>query len=174
MINLQPVSIDLHHEVSQFLYKEARILDRELVRDWLTDMVDSEICYRTVITEERFRKNKSPVEKHEVLPYDDNMAALQLRARQFETGLQSMMNPPQRLCRSVTNIEAFHSEIDGEYLVLSHGIVSRFRRQYEREQLVYTREDILKRGTDGAFRLLKRRVDLPERVVRNKNLLFFL
>lgn len=174
MNNLQSVSLELHHEIEQFLYREARMLDKEMVREWLTDVVDPEICYQMVIVEERFRKDRSPIELREVMPYDDNMGALELRVRQFETGLQTMINPPQRLRRTITNIEAFHNDKDEEYLVFSHGIASRFRRQYEREQVIYGREDILRRGKNGAFRLVKRRIELDERVVRNKNLLFFL
>lgn len=150
------------------------MLDREMLREWLTDVVDPDICYQMVIVEERFRRDRSPLEMREVMPYDDNIGTLELRVRQFETGLQSMINPPQRLRRTITNIEAFHNGKEGECLVVSHGIASRFRRQYEHEQVIYGREDILRRGKGGLFRLLSRRIELDERVVRNKNLLFFL
>ncbi len=174
MPNLRPVSIDLHHEIEQFLYREARMLDREMLREWLTTIVAPDIRYQMVICEERFRKDKSPAELREVMPYDDDFAALDLRVRQFETGLQTMLDPPQRMRRAVTNIEAYHRDKEGEYLVLSNGIASRFRRLYEHEQAVFGREDVLRKGHDGEFRLVSRRVALDERVIRNKNLLFFL
>lgn len=174
MKNQQPVSMETYYEISQFLYREARVLDNELVREWLTDLVDPEIRYQMIISEERFRRDGSAAREREVRPYDDDMAALELRVRHFETGLQSMMDPPQRLCRAITNIEAYYRENNGEYLVYSNGFASRFRRQYEQEQLVYAREDVLRRGGDGALRVLSRSIVLPARVVRNKNLLFFL
>jgi 3-phenylpropionate/cinnamic acid dioxygenase small subunit len=173
MSDRRPVSIDLHHEIEQFLYREARMLDDELLREWLETVVDPEIRYQMVMHEERFRKDKSPAEAREVMPYDDDHAALDMRVRQFESGLQTMLDPPQRLRRVVANVEAFHHDKEGEYLVLSYGIALRFRRLYEHEQLVFGRKDVLRKGQGGGFRLVSRRIDLDERVVRNKNLLFF-
>lgn len=174
MSNLRPVSIELHHEIEQFLYREARLLDSEMLREWLDTIVSPDIRYQMVMREERFRKDKSPVEAREVMPYDDDHAALDLRVKQFETGLQTMMDPPQRMRRVVTNIEAYHRDDEGEFLVYSNGIASRFRRLYEHEQTVFGRKDVLRRGPDGTLRLVSRRIDLDERVVRNKNLLFFI
>jgi 3-phenylpropionate/cinnamic acid dioxygenase small subunit len=173
MSNLSPVAIELHHEIEQFLYREARLLDSEQLREWLDTVVDPRIRYQMVMSQERFRKDKSPAEAREVMAYDDDHAALDLRVRQFETGIQTMLDPAQRMRRFITNVEAYHAN-EGEYRVLSYGLVTRFRRLYEHEQTIYGREDILKRGEDGQLRLLSRRIDLDERVVRNKNLLFFL
>ena len=174
MSDRRPVSIELHHEIAQFLYREARLLDCEQLREWLGTMVDPAIRYQLVIRDERFRKDKGADEDREVMPFDDDHAILDMRIRQFETGLQTMMDPPQRMFRVVNNVEAFHNDEDGEYTVLSYGNVSRHRRLYEQESSAYSREDVLKRGEDGRLRLLSRRIQLGERVVRNKNLLFFL
>ena len=173
MSNRRPVSIELHHEIEQFLFREARLLDQEGMRAWLESMVDPQIRYQLVIREERFRKDRSTAPS-EVMPYDDDHAALDLRVRQYETGLQTMLDPAPRMRRFITNVEAYHHDGEGEFLVLSYGTAYRFRRLYEHEQVVFGREDVLKKGKDGAFRLLSRRIDLDERVVRNKNLLFFL
>lgn len=174
MSNRRRASAVLHHEIEQFLYREARMLDGERLRDWLQNVVDPQIRYQMVIREERYRKDRGAAVAKEVMPYDDDLKALDLRVRQFETGLQTMLDPPQRLRRVVANVEAYHHDKEGLYLVLSYGIASRCRRLYEHEQTIYGREDVLRRGDDGDFRLLSRRIDLDERVVRNKNLLFFL
>jgi 3-phenylpropionate/cinnamic acid dioxygenase small subunit len=174
MSDRRPVSIEVHHEIEQFLCREARMLDNEMLRDWLSTMLDPGIRYQLVIRDERFRKDKSPDEAREIMPFDDDYNILDLRIRQFETGLQTMLDPAQRMFRIISNVEAFHNDEEGEFTVLSYGIVSRFRRQYEHESSVYGREDVLKRGDDGKLRLLSRRIQLGERVVRNKNLLFFL
>jgi len=85
-----------------------------------------------------------------------------------------MLDPAQRMFRVISNVEAFQGEREGEITALSYGTVSRYRRLYESERSVYGREDVLKRGDDGRLRLRSRRIELGERVVRNKNLLFFL
>jgi len=174
MTDRRPVSIELHHEIEQFLYREARMLDNEMLRDWLSTIVHPDIRYRLVVRDERFRKDKSRDEAREVMPFDDDYNILDLRIRQFETGLQYMLDPAQRMFRVISNVEAFPADAENEFVVLSYGIVSRFRRLYESERSMFAREDVLRRGEDGQFRLLSRKIELGERVVRNKNLLFFL
>lgn len=174
MSNLRPVAIDVHHEIEQFLYREARMLDSERLREWLDTVVDPGIHYQMVMSQERFRKDKSPPEAREVMAYDDDHAALDMRVRQFETGIQTMLDPPQRMRRFVSNVEAYHLDNEDGYRVFSYGTATRFRRLYEHEQVIFGREDVLMRGEGGRLRLLSRRIDLDERVIRNKNLLFFL
>ncbi len=174
MLNQNRVAIEIHHEIEQFLYHEARLLDNEMLREWFDTMLDPEIRYQMVMQQERFVKDKSPAEAQQIMPFDERHGDLELRIRQFESGLQTMLNPRQRLRRAITNIEAFHQEEENTYLVSSYGIASRHRRLYEHEQVIFGRTDRLKRAEDGALRLVARRIDLDERVVRNKNLLLFL
>lgn len=174
MSNDRPVSLELHHEIEQFLYHEARLLDAHAIREWLETIVDPAIRYQVISREERFRKDRRPAESGILFVNDDNFDVLAMRVRQFETGLQTMLDPIQRLRRVVANVSVFHGEAEGQFKVLSNGLVSRFRRLYENEQVVFGREDTLQRDGDGALRLLARRVELDERVLRNKNLMFFL
>lgn len=174
MSNERPVSLELHHEIEQFLYQEARLLDGHGMRAWLDTMVDPAIRYQVVMHEERFVRDRRSADSGMIFINDDNFDVLGMRVRQFESGLQTMLDPVQRLRRVVANVSAFHGEQDGDFRVLSYGIVSRFRRLYENEQVVFGREDTLRRDGDGRLRLLARRVELDERVSRNKNLLFFM
>lgn len=174
MLNRSRVSIEIHHEIEQFLYHEARLLDNEMLREWLETFLDPEIRYQMVIRQERFNKDKSPDEAREIMPFDEKYGDLDLRIRQFESGLQTMLNPPQKIRRAITNIEAFHLDKKDEYSVSSYGLASRHRRLYEHEQVVFGRTDVLRKTEDGGLRIVSRCIDLDERVVRNKNLLFFL
>jgi naphthalene 1,2-dioxygenase subunit beta len=168
------VPVELHYEAERFLHMEARLLDRGMLREWLEQMVDPQIAYRMVIREERFLRDKRAAGAGEVRPLDDDHAALDLRVRQVETGLRSMLDPPEKLRRYVTNVETWHGDGNGEIRVHSYGLVTRNRRLTEREQIEYGREDVLRRGPDGRLRLLSRLVEIDPRVVQAKNLLFFL
>lgn len=168
------VSMELHHEIEQRLYTEARILDQELGREWLETLVDPEIRYQLVMMDERFKKDKASLTDREIFAFDDDFAILNLRVAQAETGMQTMLDPAQRMYRMLTNIQSFSTDVEGEYRVLSYGTAARYRRQYEREMAIYARDDLWRRDETGQLRLLKRRIELGERVVRNKNLLFFL
>jgi 3-phenylpropionate/cinnamic acid dioxygenase small subunit len=174
MPSQRPVSLELHHEIEQFLFAEARLLDRHALREWLTTLVDREVRYEVVMREERYRKDRRPEESSLLFVYNDNYDVLDMRVRQFESGLQSMLDPQQRLRRFLSNISVFHGENENEYRVVCCGLACRFRRLYEHEQVVYGREDVLRRDADGALRIVHRRVELDERVSRNKNILFFL
>lgn len=174
MPNSTSVSIELHHEIAQFLYEEARLLDGHELRSWLDTMIDPEVRYQMVQREERSRRDRRPAGSGDVYIYDDSFPVLDMRVRQFESGLQTMLDPIQRLRRAITNITAYHGDEDGYFRVLSYGIASRSRRLYENEQVIYGREDTLRRDADGQLRLLARRVELDERVARSKNILFFL
>ena len=174
MSNDRLVPIDVHYEIEQFLYGEARVLDDYELRRWIDDFVDPEIRYRMVVSEERFRKDRRKGANSEVPIYDDDYEVLAIRVRQFESGLQAMLDPLQRIRRVITNISAFAQDEEGRFRVLCSGIASRHRRLDENDRVVFGREDILRRNDGGGFRLVERRVELGERVVSSKNLLFFL
>lgn len=170
----RPVSRDLHRDIERFLYREARLLDQQRLREWIDTMLDPSIRYQMVIRDERYIKDKTPEKDREIFVYDDDFRAMDLRVRQFETGLQRMLDPPQHMRRFVANVEAYYGAADGEFLVLSYGTSYRFRRGYESGEVVYQRTDKIRREGEAAFRIQARRIDLIERVVRSKNLLFFL
>ena len=169
----EPVSIEILHEVEMLLRKEARLLDNEELRVWLDTIVDPEIRYQMVISEERFRNDRSEKRLKEVMPYDETYAELDLRVRQFESGLQHMGNPAQRMMRCISNVEAFLGGPNGELRVRSYCVVHRTRRLYENYMTPFIRNDRLRRDAGDSLRLIGRRVILGQRVVLDKNLLYF-
>lgn len=170
----QLASRDLHFEIEQFLFHEARLLDSNALREWITTLVDPGFRYQVVMREERMRKDRRSPESGMMFINDDSFEVVDMRIRQFESGLQTMLDPGQRLRHNLFNISVFHGESENEYRVLANGLAYRHRRLYEHEQVVYGREDRLRRDADGNLRLVHRRVELDERVSRNKNLLFLL
>ena len=132
------------------------------------------IRYQMVIQEDRHVRDKTAQHLRELMIYDDDLTALKLRVKQFETGLQRMMDPRQYIRRFVSNVRAVETDIAGQFKVTSYGKAYRFRREYDKDEVVYQRTDLIQEGGDADFRLLSRRIDLFERVIRSKNLLFFL
>lgn len=169
-----PVSPEQHYRIEQFLFEEAAMLDAEKVGEWLNTMVDPEIQYQMVVQEERHARDKVPQHLRELMIYNDNLAALKLRVKQFDTGLQRMMDPRQHIRRFISNVRATETGTTGRFQVISYGKAYRFRREYDKDEVVYQRTDTIKEGGDAGFLLLNRRIDLFERVIRSKNLLFFL
>ncbi|AIT82146.1 aromatic-ring-hydroxylating dioxygenase subunit beta [Novosphingobium pentaromativorans] len=168
------VSMEVHHSIEQFLYAEAAILDRDDLGYWVNSVLDPGIRYQMVVQADRHVRDKAPLSQRELMIYDDDLTALKLRVRQFDTGLQRMMDPRQHIRRFISNVRVVETETPGEFEVTSYGKAYRFRREYDKDEVVYQRTDLLRQGGDEGFILLKRRIDLFERVIRSKNLLFFL
>jgi len=160
-----------HFAVERFLHAEASMLDAHQLRLWLNTAVHADISYQMTIRPELFGRDD---DGGAVWIYDDDFAALDLRVRQFETGLQKMLDPLPRMGRAITNIEVFRGEIPGLFEVYSYGLVHRFRREYEEERLFYKRIDTLERRSSSNFKVISRLVDLPVRVFTGKNLLVIL
>lgn len=168
------VSDQIQREIERFLHREAHLLGSEGQRQWLSEMVDTAIRYQVTSRQLRYRKDRSDSGAKEVYLYDDDYRALDIRIKQFETGLQWRVDPPEQILYLVTNIEAFPGQTERQYVVYSNCLVFRNRRVYEDDRFAYRREDALQRDQSGVLRLLKRKVDYGQRFVQGKNLLFFL
>ena len=168
------VSESVRLDVASFLYLEARLLGTAQERVWLNEMVHPEVTYRVSSRQLRSSKEKRYTQPNEVFHFDDDYAALDKRAAQTESGLQWRSDPPETLIYYVSNIEVFEDEKPGDLRVYSNVLMIRDRRVYESDQFHYRRDDVLRRGDDGALRLYSRNVVYGQRFVQGKNLLFFL
>jgi|TARA_R110002072_G_scaffold302945_1_gene490282 naphthalene 1,2-dioxygenase subunit beta len=176
MINdadLVPVSADDLLAVERFLFRESRLLNTEQQGQWLTDILHEDIRYQVYVRELRHRKDKKAKGPDRLYIYDETFGELDARVRQFETGMQWRVDPPERIRYLVSNIEAFHSDEDNELIVLSNCLVVRNRRVYEESTFVYGRVDRLRRDETGKLRLIHREVDYDQRYLEGRNQLFF-
>ena len=83
-----PVPLETYHEVTLFLYREARILDEERYREWF-GLLTRDIHYWIPFRENRFRKDKRPEPRPETSAnlYNEDYDDLEDRVKRFETGL---------------------------------------------------------------------------------------
>ena len=169
------VDLALHHEVSQFYFREARLLGNRQPRVWLETQVDPGVRYWLPILEYRFVKDQRPAPTpDEPAIYNDDYKDLDSRIQRLETGLVWMEDPPSRLRYLVSNIEAYHTADPALIATFCNVHAYRSRRQREESSHFYGREDVLRRGADGQLQLLRRKITLDQRVVLDKNLYFFL
>ena len=166
------VSHNVLHEIEHFYYREARLFSGHRYREWLQTMVDESIHYWMPIFEDRLKNDRRP--QPELLPavYDDDWEDLDDRIKRLETGLVWTENPPSRIRHLVTNVEAYEVE-NGEIEAYSNFLVCRNRLAHEETILVGGREDRLThRGEE--LRILKRKIVVPQRVVKDSNLYYFI
>ena len=168
------VSQEQYLAVCRFLYREARALDEERFRDWL-DMVTEDIHYWMPIRENRFRKDKrpEPTPNDTASVYNDDRTDLDHRVQRYESGLAWNEDPPARVRRMVTNIDAETRDNPEELAVYSNIVLYRNRRADEEGWFVAARRDRL-RLTESGLRLSRRHIVLDHNVILDENLSVFL
>ena len=171
----RPLDLAGHHEIEQFYSREARLHNRRLARQWLENMVDADVHYWLPIVEDRFSKDARPAPTpDDPAVFNDWHKDLSNRIDRLETGLVWMEDPPARVRYFIANVEAFATADPAVTAVYCNVHIYRNRRQRDETHHYYGREDLLRRGADGALRLYRRKIVLDQRVVLDKNLYLFL
>lgn len=167
-------SDDILKDVERFLLREARLLDTENLREWYEEMLSPDISYVVTTTQLRSRKERRYKHEDKVYLYCDNYQQLGVRVNQFYDPQHWRVDPPEKYCRMVSNIEAFYTDDENKINVRSNCFVSRARRAYEVDHFFYTREDVFHRDASNKLSLLERNIDYPERSVQGRNMLVLL
>ena len=159
----------LKHEVEEFLFLEADVLDSRRYEDWL-DLLTEDIHYwmpvrRTTTAREAGREFTKP---GGVAFFDDDFATLKMRVDRMLLGGAWAEDPPSRTRRLITNVRIVDRTED-EVTVSSNFQLYRTRLASEEDSWIGRREDVLRR-VDGEFRLARRHIFLEQTVILSQNL----
>ena len=166
------------HEVQDFLYREAELLDERRYEEWL-DLFTEDARYfmpirRNVPADEAEREYTR--EGLDVNWFDEGKDTLTRRVKQIRTGIHWAEQPPSRICHMVSNVQVLRASPDGlaptEVEVKSRFLLYRNRVETETDFLVGKREDLW-RKLDGDWRIARRKIVLDQNVLLAKNLTFF-
>jgi ethylbenzene dioxygenase beta subunit len=167
------IDAQLRHEVEQFLYLEARLLDDEAYADWL-ELLTEDFHYWVPGIENRGRKD--PLGTHTVghmAYFDDTKLDLMRRVKRFTSDTAWSENPPTKQFHSITNVELAPAERADEVLV--HSLTTVYRGRYEGTgDILYGRRQDLLRRVDTTLRLARRTVLISHNTLQSKNLNTFL
>ena len=140
----------LHHEVSQFLFREARLQDDHDYDGWEALWTDDGVYWIPANGE------AGDPEKEMSIIYD-NRSRIALRVRQFHTGKRYSQSPRSPLRRVVSNVEIL--ENDGtDLLVTANAIV--FEAHARADTLWSSRNEFKLRRVDGELRMAGKKVVL--------------
>jgi 3-phenylpropionate/cinnamic acid dioxygenase small subunit len=163
----------VQHEVQEFLYREAELLDERRYEDWLALFTDDARYFmplrRNVPHDEAEREFTR--EGSDVNWFDEGKDTLGRRVQQILTGVHWAEEPPSRICHMVSNVQVLRST-PSEIEVKSRFLVYRNRVETETDFLVGKREDLLRRE-NGSFKIARRKIVLDQSVLLAKNLTFF-
>lgn len=172
-IKHEQVSVEVEREVTAFLNREARLLDSERFNDWL-ELMHEEVHYWMPGIENRRREDKlGQYSADHMAFFDDHLRDLTRRVARFGQMSAWAENPMTRNVHIVSNIEVFSGEEADQYLVHSCIFSVRSRGLNEHAEIAARREDVLCR-VDGALKILRRKIVIPNATLLCKNINTFL
>lgn len=162
------------HEIQQFYYREARMLDERKFQSWL-DLLAPGIEYsmpargncgaNAALKNCEEMLDLSPELSEGLAPplRDDNLLTLTFRANRTTSALAVADNPLTRTRRSVNNIEVYRQG-GRAYRVYNNVIMSFSRHGQDNHQYSFQRQDVLVRS-GGALKIRKRRIIVEWNVI---------
>jgi len=163
----------LTHDVTDFLYTEAELLDERRFDEWL-ELFTEDARYwmpmrQNIPLGQEHRENTSDASG--ISWFDEGKTTLRSRVEQIKTGMHWAEEPLSRVCHMVSNVRVVN-ESAAEITVRSRMLVYRNRLQDETDFFVGKREDVL-RKVDGQWKIARRKIILDQNVLLAKNVTIF-
>lgn len=166
---------DLRHEVEEFLYLEAELLDERRLREWL-DLFTDDLSYWMPIRHNPFERPEEVSEElsrpGEGYYFNDTKESLRIRVERLYSKSAWAEMPPSRTRRIISNIRV-KKDNGSEIEVHSNFLVYRTRMEKDKDIFVGTRKDMLSR-VNGELRIARRTIILDQAVLAAKNISVFL
>src|SRR6266699_1134307 len=161
--------VALQHEVQDFLFREARLLDERRLNEWL-DLLAEDIHYfmpirRNIKCGDWELEFSDP--ESEISYFDEGKDILQGRVRQINTGVHWAEEPVSRFEHLISNVEIVSAEAD-QVQVASKFFCYQNRLQDEVNIFVGRRYDTLRRDPVTTFKVVKRKILLAQNVLLPK------
>ena len=175
----------LHREIEQFLYREARLLDDRHFHDWL-ELFTDDVRYFMASRSNRYPRRSKAISildpdryveddigrEDELAILDETKESLTGRVARLDTGMAWAEDPPSRTRHMISNIEVEPGDGDAEVKVYSNFIVYRSRAESEEDFYVGARKDLLRR-VGGEWKIARRHMVLDQNVLSAKNVSMF-
>lgn len=166
------VTADLQHEIDQFLYAEAALLDARAYNEWFTLMAEDLHYYMPV------RVNRRPTDPrgefygpNELAHYDETRASLWRRVKRLNTGQVIAEDPPSVTRHNVFNIRITHISSSGEHEVRCLFTLHRSRLERQHDTFNGGRIDVLRRADNPfGWEIARRTIHLDHTLVQSNNL----
>jgi 3-phenylpropionate/cinnamic acid dioxygenase small subunit len=169
------VDLHTHHEVEQFLFDEADLLDTWQFDEWLT-LLAPDIHYWMPTRTNRLHRQRhletgGPLDAAYL---DETYEHLEQRVRRLRTGMAWAEDPPSRTRHMVSNVRVRSTEIDGAFELDCSFFVYRTRLEREMDMFVGRRTDVIRRAANAyGFEIARRTILLDQATLLAKNLSIF-
>lgn len=175
------VDVQTQHDVEQFLYAEAELLDQHRYAEWI-DLFTEDVHYwaPTRMTRTHRERHREIAGEDESALIDDTKYYLRGRVRRYTSGISWSEEPPSRTRRLITNTRIARRPDSGELDVVSNFYVYRSRLERHQDWFVGERFDVLRPAADDAaaagypFQIASRRIVLEQTTLLAPSLSIFL
>lgn len=161
-------SLELQHEVEQFLYREAALLDERRFRDWLELLTDDISYILETNTLAQVRDRRKGVAPPTTYIFNETKYQLERRVARVESGLAWSEEPASRTRHFVSNIRILARDGD-EIEVACNYLTHRAAKARDHHNFIGARVDRLRR-VDGQWKICSRLLELDEFVLTAPNI----
>ena len=166
---------ELRHQVEDFLYLEAELLDDRKLREWL-DLLSEDVRYWMPLRHNPLDRPENLSEElarpGEGYYFDDDIKSLRIRVERVYAKNAWAEMPPSRTRHLISNIR-IKKDDGAEIEVHCNFLVYRTRMETDQDIFVGTRQDVLRR-VEGTFKIARRTIILDQAVLNAKNISVFL
>lgn len=164
----------LQHQVEQFYYLEAALLDDRRFLEWLDLLApDLEYWMPARSTRSRAEMHLEFAKRGEGAFFDDDKHTMEMRVRKLDTGFAWAEDPPSRTRHLVTNVRVVARPSAAEVEVSSNFHLYRSRLSNDQDEIFGRRADRL-RFENGAWRVVRRHIFVDHVSLDVKNLSVFI
>jgi 3-phenylpropionate/cinnamic acid dioxygenase small subunit len=165
----------LRHQVEDFYYFEAELLDERKLREWF-QLLTEDIRYWMPLRHNTFERPESVNEElsqpGEAYYFDDNWQSLKIRVERAYSKIAWAEVPPSRTRHLISNVR-IKNDTGCEIEANSNFLVYRTRMESDKDIFVGARQDILRRQ-GASFKIARRTIVLDQAVLDAKNISVFL
>ncbi|MES2496875.1 aromatic-ring-hydroxylating dioxygenase subunit beta [Sphingobium sp. CAP-1] len=170
------VGVELQHEIEQFYYREAALLDRREFKTWLS-LLAQDLRYFMPLRMSRMNRfdKKEFSDDDEFASFDDDIVAMRGRVRKISTDVSWSENPASKTRHVVSNVIVDPQDDEpGTYKVDSAFIT--YRNRAERQVDIWTgeRRDVIRRADNSyGFQIARRTILVDQSTLLANNLSIF-
>lgn len=173
-LDMSVVGPELQHEIEQFYYREAALLDRREYTEWLAHLAD-DLRYFMPLRFSRMKRFEGEEfsSDYEFASFDDDIVMMRGRIRKLLTDVSWSENPGSKTRHMVSNV-MIEVMPDATYRVCSAFICYRNRSENQVDIWAGERRDVIRRAdTRFGFEISKRTIILDQSTLLANNLSVF-
>jgi 3-phenylpropionate/cinnamic acid dioxygenase small subunit len=168
------VSLELQHEVEQFLYWESKLLTDRRYKEWF-GLLAEDLHYWMPIRSTKIMREVAQeyTDEQGFAHFDDNWYTMKGRIRKILSDVGWSENPASRVRYLIGNVMVV-PENENTINVVSASMVYRTRQERQLDVFACERRDVLRRvETEAGFEIVRRTILIDQSTILSNNLSFF-